>query len=74
LPLLPTGNLSDEAGFEALRNLSTQSNVIVLTAEVKNKSVIVEALQLGARGLVVKGCATEFLLKAIQTVMMGDTG
>jgi len=73
MPLHPTGILSREAGLEALRDLSRQSNpirVIVLAAEVE-KSQIVKALQLGARGLVLKGSATELLLKGIQTVMMG---
>jgi DNA-binding NarL/FixJ family response regulator len=73
MPLSSTGKLSPEAGLEALRDLSTQSNpvrVIVLTAEA-TKTEIVEALQLGARGLVLKDSATELLLRSIQTVMMG---
>ena len=44
--------------------------MIVLTAEA-TKTEIVEALQLGARGLVLKDSATELLLRSIQTVMMG---
>ena len=73
MPLHPTGTLSTEAGLKALRDLSTQSNpvrVIVLTAEAK-KTEIVEVLQLGARGLVLKDSATQLLLKSIETVMMG---
>ena len=45
--------------------------VILLTAAAE-KSQIVEALQLGARGVVLKDSATQLLLKAIQTVMAGE--
>jgi two-component system nitrate/nitrite response regulator NarL len=63
-------------GLEALRELSTPGNstpvrVILLTAAAE-KSQIVEALQLGARGVVLKDSATQLLLKAIQTVMAGE--
>ena len=63
-------------GFEALRELSVPVNatpvrVILLTAAAE-KSQIVEALQLGARGVVLKDSATQLLLKAIQTVMTGE--
>jgi two-component system, NarL family, nitrate/nitrite response regulator NarL len=52
-------------------NNATPVRVIVLTAH-EEKSLIVRALQLGARGFVFKGSATgELLLKGIQTVMMG---
>lgn len=62
-------------GLEALRDLSqgnaTPVRVILLTAAAE-KSQIVEALQLGARGVVLKDSATQLLLKAIQTVMSGE--
>src|SRR5579864_732703 len=63
-------------GLEALRELSQPANatpvrVILLTAAAE-KSQIVEALQLGARGVVLKDSATQLLLKAIQTVMSGE--
>src|SRR6201993_450758 len=63
-------------GLEALRDLSTTSasspvRVILLTAAAE-KSQIVEALQLGARGVVLKDSATQLLLKSIHTVMMGE--
>jgi len=67
------GKFSREAGLETLCELNRQPSpirVIVLAAEVE-KSQIVRALQLGARGLVLKGSATELLLKGIHTVMMG---
>jgi two-component system, NarL family, nitrate/nitrite response regulator NarL len=63
-------------GLEALRDLSAGSSsspvrVILLTAAAE-KSQIVEALQLGARGVVLKDSATQLLLKAIQVVMAGE--
>ncbi len=63
-------------GLEALRELSQPANatpvrVILLTAAAE-KSQIVEALQLGARGVVLKDSATQLLLKAIQTVLSGE--
>ena len=64
------------SGLEALRELSAGVNskpmrVILLTAAAE-KSQIVEALQLGARGVVLKCSATQMLLKAIKTVMAGE--
>jgi len=69
-------------GLEALRDLSTGAaagaggsstpvRVILLTAAAE-KGQIVEALQLGARGVVLKDSATQLLLKAIHTVMSGE--
>jgi two-component system, NarL family, nitrate/nitrite response regulator NarL len=61
-------------GLEALRELSTGPSsvrVILLTAAAE-KNQIVEALQLGARGVVLKDSATQLLLKAIHTVMSGE--
>ncbi len=63
-------------GLEALRELSVSANaipvrVILLTAAAE-KSQIVEALQLGARGVVLKDSSTQLLLKAIHTVMVGE--
>lgn len=63
-------------GLDALRELSTMNNgsstrVIILTAAAE-KSEIVEALQLGARGIVMKVSATEVLLNALDAVMAGE--
>jgi len=61
-------------GLQALRELSTESfsaRVILLTAAAE-KEQIVEALQLGARGVVLKDSATQILLKAIHAVMNGE--
>jgi DNA-binding NarL/FixJ family response regulator len=62
-------------GLEALREISsgpsTTVRVILLTAAAE-KNQIVEALQLGARGVVLKDSATQLLLKSIYTVMSGE--
>jgi two-component system, NarL family, nitrate/nitrite response regulator NarL len=60
-------------GLETLRELKNSKDsvrVLLLTAAAENTE-IVEALQLGACGLVLKASATEVLLTAIQTVMAG---
>jgi DNA-binding NarL/FixJ family response regulator len=54
-----------------LLDLSMPKHPGLLTAAAE-KSQIVEALQLGARGVVLKDSATQLLLKAIQTVMAGE--
>jgi len=63
-------------GLEALRELSSGPGssglrVILLTAAAE-KAQIVEALQLGARGVVLKDSATQLLLKSIDAVMTGE--
>jgi len=63
-------------GLEALREMSSGAGpdgvrVILLTAAAE-KNQIVEALQLGARGVVLKDSATQLLLKSIHTVMSGE--
>jgi DNA-binding NarL/FixJ family response regulator len=61
-------------GLEVLRELSTSSletRTILLTAAVE-KEQIVEALQIGARGVVSKETATELLFKSIRTVVAGQ--
>ena len=65
------------SGLDALRDLSTNSGsagtvrIILLTAAVEKKQVV-EALQLGARGVVLKDSATQLLLKSIHAVMAGE--
>jgi two-component system, NarL family, nitrate/nitrite response regulator NarL len=61
-------------GMEALRELAatnTPVRTILLTASAERPQ-IVEALQLGARGLVLKESATQVLLKSIAAVMAGS--
>ena len=63
-------------GMDVLRDLSSgtdglHTKIIVLTAAVERLE-IVQALQLGARGVVMKEAATQLLMKAIRTVMAGQ--
>ncbi len=61
-------------GLEALRELASSPcpvRTILLTAAIETAQ-IVEALQLGARGVVLKHAATQLLLKSIRTVMAGQ--
>lgn len=61
-------------GLEVLRELSTFSNsvrTILLTAMIEKKQIL-EALQLGAKGVVLKESALELLRKSILAVMAGQ--
>lgn len=61
-------------GLETLRELTTVDwtvRTIILTAAIE-KAQIVEALQLGARGVVMKESATGLMLKSIRSVMDGE--
>ncbi len=60
-------------GLESLRELALLGNpvrTILLTALVERPQML-EALQLGARGVVLKESATQVLLKSIDAVMAG---
>src|SRR5260370_16471269 len=65
------------SGLEALRDLSASGGaagmvrIILLTAAVEKKQMV-EALQLGARGVVLNGSAPQLLLKHIHAVMAGE--
>ena len=61
-------------GLEALREvigLKTPVKIILLTAAIEKRQII-EALQVGARGVVMKDAATQMLIRAIRTVMNGQ--
>jgi two-component system, NarL family, nitrate/nitrite response regulator NarL len=61
------------AGLVALRELkelNTATRIVLLTAGIE-RADIVTALQLGARGVVLKESASDVLLKSIQAVMDG---
>jgi DNA-binding NarL/FixJ family response regulator len=62
------------SGLDALRELAAVkagAKVLLLTVAIDDAQ-IVEALQLGARGVVLKEAATELLFKAIRTVVAGQ--
>ena len=61
-------------GLETLRELNRNSlkvHTLLLTASIENTQII-EALQSGARGVVMKESATQVLLRAIRAVMAGQ--
>ncbi len=61
-------------GLDALRELNRASlkvHTLLLTASIENAQII-EALQAGARGVVMKESATQVLLRAIRAVMAGQ--
>src|ERR1043166_5903045 len=61
-------------GLEALRELASfesRTRTLLMAAEVGDSDVV-EALQLGARGVVMKQSASELVFKSIRTVMSGQ--
>ncbi len=61
-------------GLQTLRELSqaqTGTKTILLTAAIERRQIL-EALQSGARGVVMKDCATSLLLKAVHSVLRGQ--
>lgn len=61
-------------GLEALRELSEARDpvrVIILTASIERQQML-QALQLGARGIVLKESATQVLMKSLGAVMNGS--
>jgi DNA-binding NarL/FixJ family response regulator len=62
------------SGLDALRELAASkagAKVLLLTVAIEDAQVV-EALQLGARGVVAKEAATELLFKAIRSVVAGQ--
>jgi DNA-binding NarL/FixJ family response regulator len=61
------------SGFDVLREISSLENIrpIMLTAAI-TKSEIVQALQLGARGVVWKDVGAEILFKSVRCVMQDE--
>ena len=67
-------SMPELSGLEVLRRLPKQTaplRTILLTASVE-KSEIIEALLLGAHGIVPKQSASRMLFKSIRTVMAGE--
>src|SRR5271157_1759527 len=65
-----------KAGMDAMRELGENGNrvhtKIIILAAVIERSQIVQALQYGARGVVLKESATQLLMKAIHAVLAGE--
>jgi DNA-binding NarL/FixJ family response regulator len=63
-----------QPGMEALRELNKSGfrlHIVLLTASIE-KAQILEALQLGARGVILKETAPELLLKCVKSVLEGQ--
>ena len=61
-------------GFAALRELATVApdvRTLLMTAEVGDSDMI-EALQLGARGVLLKDATTDLLFRCLQAIMAGE--
>ncbi len=72
--LLLDTRLNRESGFEILRALDGLAGVvrvIMLAASIEYEQVV-EALRLGARGVVTKDSASTLLYKSIRSVMSGE--
>lgn len=62
------------SGLEALRAMTSSSvptHIILLTVAIEKRE-IVEALQLGARGVLLKEAAAQLVIKSIRTVIAGQ--
>ncbi|MGH9404857.1 MAG: response regulator [Terriglobia bacterium] len=65
--------IPQRSGLEVLRELAAQSlplRAIVLSASIE-KTEIAQAVQLGARGIVLKEAATELIVESIRSVLNG---
>lgn len=66
--------LRQQSGLDVLRDLAaagTGAKAIILTAAIE-KTEIAHALQLGARGIVLKESTTELIVESIRSVMQGQ--
>jgi DNA-binding NarL/FixJ family response regulator len=75
--LLLNFNMPDMGGIEVIRDLNTagltsRTKIILLSDEGIQPSDLTQALQMGARGVVVKSSSTQLLLKAIRLVASGE--
>ena len=61
-------------GLEAMRAIMTKSprvKIVLLTSTISSQQII-EALQIGARGIVIKDALSDHLQTAVRTVVAGD--
>ncbi len=72
--LLLDVNMPQQSGFEVLRQLAnvTSEVRIVLLVEAIDRKQVIEALRLGACGVLHKDTARHLLYKCIRTVMAGE--
>lgn len=67
--------MPDMNGLEATRRISTEFpdvKVLILSMH-QDKRMVIEVLNAGARGYLLKECASDELLRAIRTLLQGET-
>jgi len=73
MPLQPKAEISPRGGLDALASVDRGSitKTILFAAEMETPE-IVEAIELGVRGVILKSAATESLIKSIRSVISGS--
>src|SRR5205823_3169738 len=67
-------SMPNRPGMAALQELAASRSPcrVVLLAAAIDKSQIIEALRLGARGVILKDSATQLLFRCVRSVMAGE--
>ena len=73
MPLQPKAEISPRGGLDALASVDRGSitKTTLFAAEMETPE-IVEAIELGVRGVILKSAATESLIKSIRSVISGS--
>ena len=73
MPPQPKAEISPRGGLDALaavKGSGSMTKTILFSAEIETEEII-EAIELGVRGVLLKSAATELLIESIRTVMSG---
>jgi len=73
MPPQPKAEISPRGGLDAwaaVKGSGSKTKTILFAAEMETQE-IVEAIELGVRGVLLKSAATELLIESIRTVMTG---
>jgi len=73
MPPQPEAEISPRGGLDALaavKGSGSMTKTILFSAEIETEEII-EAIELGVRGVLLKSAATELLIESIRTVMSG---
>jgi DNA-binding NarL/FixJ family response regulator len=73
MPSQPKAKISARGGLDALaavKGLGSSTKTILFAAEIETQE-IVQAIELGVRGVLLKSAATELLIESIRAVMSG---
>jgi two-component system nitrate/nitrite response regulator NarL len=74
MPSQPKAKISARGGLDVLRAISGSACITktILFAADMDTQEIVEAIELGARGVLLKSAATQLLIESIRAVMLGS--